>query len=123
MRSLLIVDDNAKTRLLIGSIVAHLGADVVECDDGSEALSAYVAHRPAWVLMDVEMARMDGLQATKAIVARFPDARVVIVSQYTDATTREAARAAGAVAFVAKDSLTDLRALLRQPPNQRGATS
>lgn len=117
--ALLIIDDNREMRLLIRRIVRTVSDDVVECDDGSEALAAYDAHRPAWVLMDVEMARMDGLQATKAIVARFPDARVVIVSQYTDAATREAARAAGAVAFVAKDTLTELRALLTQPPAQQ----
>lgn len=110
--SLLIVDDNAGMRVLIRSIVRPVSDDVIECADGSEALAAYIAHRPAWVLMDVEMAGMDGLQATRAITAQFPDARVVIVSQYTDAATRQAARAAGAVAFVAKDTLFELRALL-----------
>ena len=110
--SLLIVDDNRAMRLLIRSILRTVSGDIVECGDGSEALAAYVAHRPAWVLMDVEMAGMDGLEATRAIVAAFPDARIVIVSQYTDAATRAAARAAGAVAFVAKDTLTELRALL-----------
>jgi CheY-like chemotaxis protein len=110
--SLLIVDDNPKMRLLIRSIVRSISDDVVECADGADALAAYIAHRPAWVLMDVEMAGMDGLQATRAITGQFPDARVVIVSQHTDAATRQAARAAGAAAFVAKDALTDLRALL-----------
>jgi CheY-like chemotaxis protein len=120
---LLIVDDNPEMRLLIRSIVGKVSADVVECDDGSEALPAYIAHRPEWVLMDVEMTGMDGIQATRAITARFPDARIIIVTQHTDAGTRGAAAAAGATGFVSKDNLIELRALLTQPPSGRGAIS
>lgn len=123
MGCLLIVDDNAKMRLLIRSIVENVSADVVECDDGSEALPAYIAHRPEWVLMDVEMTGMDGIQATRAITERFPDARIIIVTQYTDAGTRSAAAAAGATGFVSKDNLIELRALLTQHPSGRGAIS
>ena len=112
---ILVVDDNAKMRLLIRSIVGNVGADVVECDDGSEALAAYISHRPDWVLMDVEMAGMDGIQATRAISARFPDARIIIVTQYTDAGTRSATAAAGAIGFVSKENLIELRALLTAP--------
>lgn len=112
--SLLIVDDNQAMRLLIRSIVGGVTDSVVECADGADALAAYIAHRPAWVLMDVEMAGMDGLQATRAITAQFPDARIVIVTQHTDAGTREAATAAGATGFVSKEDLTELRAVLRQ---------
>ena len=113
--SLLIVDDNREMRLLIRSIVRNVTDTVVECDDGAQALSAYIAHRPDWVLMDVEMTGMDGLRATQAITAQFPDARIVMVTQHTDADTRSAAAAAGATGFVSKDNLADLRALLRPP--------
>lgn len=112
---LLVVDDNAKMRLLIRSIVASVGGDVVECDSGAEALAAYNTHRPDWVLMDVEMAGMDGILATHAIRARFPDARIIVVTQYTDVETRRAAAAAGAIGFVSKENLIELRALLTNP--------
>lgn len=112
--SILIVDDNREMRLLIRSVLRTITGDVVDCDDGSKALAAYIALRPDWVLMDVEMAGLDGLKATSAITARFPEARIVIVTQYTDAVTREAAQAAGAAAFVSKDDLTALRTLLKQ---------
>ena len=98
-------------RLLIRSIVRKVSDDIVECRDGSEALPAYIAHRPDWVLMDVEMAVMDGLRATRAIIAQFPDARIVIVTQHTDAGTRDAAKAAGATGFVSKDDLSELLAI------------
>ena len=114
MTSVLIVDDNPNMRLLIRSIVRTVGGDVVECGDGSEALPAYITHRPTWVLMDVEMAGMDGLRATSAITAQFPDARIIVVTAHIDAGTRAAAKAAGATGFVSKDNLTQLRSLLRQ---------
>ena len=123
MGCLLIIDDNPEMRLLIRSIVANVSDDVVECADGSEALQSYIAHRPEWVLMDVEMAGMDGIQATSAITARFPDARIIVVTQHTDAGTRSAAAAAGATGFVSKDNLIELRALLTEPPSGRGAVS
>jgi NarL family two-component system response regulator LiaR len=113
MVSLLIVDDNREMRQLIKSIVHKLSDDVFECNDGSEALPAYIAHRPDWVLMDVEMKLMDGIRATKAITAEFPEAKVIIVTNHTDAYTRAAATAAGAMAFVSKDNLVELRSLLQ----------
>ena len=109
--SFLIVDDNPKMRLLIRSIVRKVSDDILECSDGLEALPAYIAHRPEWVLMDVEMPGMDGLRATRAITEQFPDARIVIVTQHTDAATREAAKAAGATGFVSKDNLSELLAI------------
>jgi CheY-like chemotaxis protein len=109
--SFLIVDDSRQMRLLIKSIVCKVSDDVIECSDGQEALPAYINHRPDWVLMDVEMAVMDGLRATHAITTQFPDANVIIVTQHADAATRDAAKAAGATGFVTKDALTDLLAI------------
>lgn len=108
MTTFLIVEDNQAMRLLIRSIVRKVSDDIVECGDGSEALAAYIAHRPDWVLMDVEMPGMDGLRATRAIIAQFPDARIIIVTQHADAGTRDAAKAAGATGFVGKDNLAEL---------------
>lgn len=115
---ILIVDDNKAMRLLIRSILRSIATVIVECADGSESLAAYSTHRPDWVLMDVEMPGMNGFDATKAIVAAFADARIVMVTQYADALTREAAQAAGAIAFVSKDDLTALCALLEPPKGE-----
>jgi CheY-like chemotaxis protein len=113
---LLIVDDNAAVRRLIGKVVADLVDDVHECSDGSEALDAYRRFQPDLVLMDVEMEGMDGITATRRIRSEFPDARIVVVTVYGDAQMRAAARAAGACDYVLKDNLLDLRRLVRAPP-------
>src|SRR6185436_615807 len=74
MTTLLIVDDNREMRQLIKSIVRKSCDEIFECEDGDEVLDAFAAHRPDWVLMDVEMKRMDGLKATTQLVGSYPQA-------------------------------------------------
>ncbi len=108
--TVIVVDDNPAVRRTIREIVASAGATVVECSDGDEVLAAYERLRPDWVFMDIRMARVDGIAATRQLCARFPQARVAIVSDYDQPDLRAAARAAGAEEYVVK---TDLLELLR----------
>jgi CheY-like chemotaxis protein len=114
MMRLMIVDDNPGMRRLIRNITWDLAASVVECADGSEALDAYGAHKPDWVLMDIEMATLDGISATKEITLAFPDARILIVTEYDDPNWREEALRAGACGYVLKENLQELRQILGQ---------
>lgn len=110
--SFLIVDDNFVMRRTIRRVVDEFAAKIVECDDGAKAFSAYQKHQPDWVLMDVEMPEKDGLAATKEICAVYPQAQIVIVTKHSDSAIREAARKAGAVEFVVKENLLELREIL-----------
>lgn len=112
MVSLLIVEDNDHMRRMIRSVVAGLAGPIHECADGAEAAAVYAAHRPDWVLMDVEMSRVDGITATRRITTAFPAARILIVTQYDDARIRRAALEAGARGCVLKQNLLELRTLL-----------
>lgn len=109
----LIVDDNAGVRRLLRVIVSDMVAETWDCTDGADALEAYFTHRPDIVLMDIRMPRMDGLAATRQILAADPSAKVVIVTDYDDEMLRAAALGAGARAYVVKASLLDLTALIR----------
>src|SRR5262245_29713711 len=91
LQCLLIVDDSNEMRRLIAALVSDLAESVVECSDGAEALAAYTEHHPDWVLMDIKMPHVDGIAATRQIVAAFATARVMIVTDYDDAKLREAA--------------------------------
>ncbi len=62
--------------------------------------------------MDVSMRPVDGLTATREIVGKFPDARVVIVTEHDDEETRAKAFEAGACEFLGKDELRPLRRLI-----------
>ena len=115
MMTLMIVDDNPAMRRLIKSIVCDLADLISECSDGSQAVEAYAAQQPDWVLMDIEMKVLDGLSATRQIKAAFPDARIVIVSEYDHPDWRDEARSAGAVRYVLKENLSALRGILKFP--------
>lgn len=111
---LLIVDDNQAMRELITKVVGEL-ADCDECSDGAQALEAYRAQHPDWVLMDIEMKVMDGLTAARQITAAFPEAKIIIVTRHDDEKLRELAQQAGACAYVVKENLLKLRELLNHP--------
>lgn len=106
---ILIVDDNCDMREMMKFYLRGYKAEFRECCDGCDALEAYREFLPDWVLMDWEMKKTDGLAATKEIVSRFPDARIVFVTQHDDHELREAAHEAGAGGFVLKDDLLALR--------------
>jgi CheY-like chemotaxis protein len=118
MLNLLIVEDNRAMRKLIKSIISDLARDITECADGAGALSAYAECRPDWVLMDIKMKEMNGISAARQIKAAFPDANIMIVTDYDDAHLREAARSAGACEYVMKENLLDVRRILGAPEYQ-----
>jgi CheY-like chemotaxis protein len=113
---ILIVEDNTRMRQLIRSLVADLAEAIVECGDGEEAVAAYATQQFSGddrVLMDLQMPRLGGLEATLRLRAAFPEAQVVIVTQYDDPHWRAAAEGAGACGYVLKENLLDLRRLLQ----------
>jgi CheY-like chemotaxis protein len=110
----LIVDDNSQMRRLIKRAVTKESDAVYECSDGSDALASYVEHAPDWVLMDIKMPKLDGISATRQIKQAFPQARIVVISQYNDLEMREGARAAGALEYVLKDDLLSIRRVIER---------
>ena len=112
LMKLLIVDDDERIRRLIKSVVVDESAIFCECDDGAQARACYAEHQPDWVLMDLSMPEVDGITATRQIRAAYPRARVVIVTAHDSASLRERAAEAGAIGYVAKENLLELRELL-----------
>jgi CheY-like chemotaxis protein len=116
---LLIIEDNPQMRQMIREVVADLAEEVIECADGEEAVAAYAAQQFSgedWVLMDLQMPGIGGLEATRRIRAAFPDAQIIIVTHYDDKHWRTAATEAGARGYLLKENLLELRQMLRGPP-------
>jgi CheY-like chemotaxis protein len=109
---ILIADDHEPFRAMLKSWLGTLGAEVVPCRDGREALQRFHELAPDWVLMDIEMPVLDGLAATRQLIAGSPRARVIILTQHNDQQSRDAARNAGACGFVPKDDLELLTPIL-----------
>jgi DNA-binding NarL/FixJ family response regulator len=65
--------------------------------------------------MDIRMPLVDGIAATARIMASFPLARIIMVTEFTNDGLREAARKAGAEHYVLKEDLSPLRQLICEP--------
>jgi CheY-like chemotaxis protein len=108
----LIVDDNKQVRMLLRDYLPDSFDEIFECDDGSQALTFFKKHRPDWVLMDWEMPELNGIKATREIIAQFPKANICMVTAFDHEEIRAEAFRAGASGFVLKDNLFELEAML-----------
>ena len=109
---LLIAEDKAALRRLIGAVVAKVAGEIRDCVGEEELEQAYTAWAPDFVLIDGDMASLDEIAATRWIKAADPSGKVIIVSSYDSPELREAAVRAGALAYVLKDDLLELSRLL-----------
>ena len=104
----LIADDHPDFRKVLRDFLPEVTSQVWESENGAEAVATYEREHPDLVLMDISMPEMNGIEATREIVRRHPDAQVIIVTNFDDPTARDEATAAGAVGFICKSKLTDL---------------
>ena len=111
---IMLVDDSKTARNKIKTVLAGDGVEVVEFADGQDALAGFSAHQPDWVFMDLEMKEVDGFEATRQIKARFPDARIVILTSFNDEFLKAAALEAGACGYVLKDDVLSIRNLVKE---------
>ncbi len=87
-------------RALEAEGIAVLG----EAADGEEGVRIVLAKRPDVVLMDVSMPKLDGIDATRRLVASRAEVRVVMLTMHIDRDILDRALKAGAVGYVTKDS-------------------
>ena len=109
----LIVDDNVDAREMYAIYLAHAGFRTAEAADGETAIEMAVRDRPAVILMDATMPKMDGWEAARRLKADAATRSIPLIMLTAHAFDEHRQRAAevGADAFLAKPVLPDALAL------------
>ncbi|MBI3523737.1 MAG: response regulator transcription factor [Betaproteobacteria bacterium] len=81
-QTLIIADDNPRERNFLGEIFA--AQTPVQAEDGAEALALCDGVEQPWLITDIQMPKMNGIELAHLLWARQPDARIVFWTQYDD---------------------------------------
>src|SRR6185295_15561690 len=102
--TILVADDSTVNRRILASLLESVGAQVITASGGVEAVELALKYRPNLVLMDLRMPDLDGLTATRRILAE-PETEntvVIMVTASAFGDSRQAALDAGCADFVVK---------------------
>lgn len=102
----LVADDHAGFRLgLVALLASEPGVEVVgEAEDGHEAVRMAVGLSPDVVLMDLQMPGLNGIEATRAVLAEVPHVGVLVLTMFEDDDSVVSAMRAGARGYVLKSA-------------------
>jgi CheY-like chemotaxis protein len=100
----LVVEDFEDSRFMMRRLLEMAGHTVIEASDGEQAVELAVKQRPAVILMDLSLPKLDGLSATRRIRKRkgFRHVPIVAVSAHDGPESRDEALAAGCDEYVTK---------------------
>jgi two-component system chemotaxis response regulator CheY len=99
---ILVVDDAAFMRMRCSKLLTENGYEVVEAENGLDAIAKYKENAPDAVLLDITMPEMDGLTALKEIRKVDPEAKVAMVTAMGQQSMIMDAIKSGAKDFVVK---------------------
>ena len=104
MTKIVIIDDHQLFREGVKRILDFEDSfDVIaEGDDGSDALSLYEQYVPEVILMDINMPRKNGVEATGELMAKYPEAKVIMLSIHDDESYVMHALKTGALGYMLK---------------------
>jgi len=116
-KRILVVEDQPDNRKIIRDAFAPTGYEIIETENGEEALAAIAKARPDLILMDIQLPIMDGYTATRRIKAD-PALRsipIIAVTSYALSGEEKKAREAGCDDYIPKPySPRELLAKVRQ---------
>ena len=102
--TVLYVEDNEYNRKIVRQLLARTTYQLIEAVDGEEGVAVATAEKPDLILMDVQMPKLSGLDATRALRAEPVTAKIpiVIITSFALSGDDQKAMAAGATAYLAK---------------------
>src|SRR5438270_13446464 len=103
-KRILVVEDQEDNRQILRDLLANAGYEMLEAEDGQQALVSIAKQRPDLILMDIQLPVLDGYEATRRIKAD-PDLKnipIIVVTSYALSGDDGKAHAAGCDAYVTK---------------------
>jgi DNA-binding NarL/FixJ family response regulator len=105
---IVLVDDHALIRAGLANLLSQHKYEVVaEASNQSQALALINTHKPEIVLVDINLGSSSGLELIKAMRATGCSSKFVVLTMHDDSQTLEAAKDAGAIAFITKSAPTE----------------
>jgi two-component system, cell cycle response regulator DivK len=116
-KTILYVEDNAMNRQIVRDLLKRTSYQLIEAYDGEAGVAAALEKRPDLILMDVQLPKISGLEATRRLRAQPATAQTPIIAITSFALSGDDKKAieAGATAYLAKPySPRDLLGLIRK---------
>jgi two-component system cell cycle response regulator DivK len=117
VKTILYVEDNEFNRKIVRHLLAHTSYRLIEATDGEAGVTTARESLPDLIIMDIQLPRVSGLDATRRLRAQPLTARIpiIVITSFALAGDEEKARDAGAAAYLAKPySPRELLQMIRQ---------
>ena len=103
-KTVMIVDDSASIRMVVGIALRGAGYEVIEAKDGKDALDKLTGQKVHLIISDVNMPVMDGISFVKAVkqLANYRFTPIIMLTTESDESKKREGQAAGAKAWVVK---------------------
>ena len=103
-RRILVVEDQEDNRRILHDLLTSAGYEIIQAENGEEALAAAARERPDLILMDIQLPLLDGYEATRRIKAdpALHAIPIIVITSYALSGDEGRARAAGCDAYVTK---------------------
>jgi two-component system cell cycle response regulator DivK len=103
-KRILVVEDQEDNRQILRDLLTKAGFDMIEAENGEDAVALAQASRPDLILMDIQLPILDGYEATRRIKAdpNLKSIPIIVVTSYALSGDEEKARLAGCDDYVAK---------------------
>lgn len=116
-RTILYVEDNAMNRQIVRDLLKRTSYQLIEAHDGEAGIALALEKRPDLILMDIQLPKISGLEATRRLRAEAATAKtpIIAITSFALSGDEQKATEAGATAYLAKPySPRDLLGLIRR---------
>ena len=117
MKTILYVEDNEFNRKIVRQLLARTSYRLVEATDGEAGVATALETRPDLIIMDIQLPKLSGLEATRQLrtAPQTADVPIIVITSFALAGDEQKARAAGAAAYLAKPySPRELLGMIRE---------